>query len=499
MRLDANLPRHDKNQMKILLASSETTPYSKSGGLADMVGALGKFLARAGHEVGLVTPLYRNIEQKFPDIRRLGWKLDIPLGAHRVSGEVLVHKPAKGLTFYFIDQKPFYNRPGLYNEKDVDYPDNAERFIFFTKAVVNLARFLPSQPEILHLHDWQCALAAALIRDQKLRQGWNGPAVCMTVHNLAFQGVFPASKFSLTGLPWNYFQANGLEFYGGFSCLKAGINYADIITTVSPRYAREITTPQFGCGLDGLLRERENLLVGILNGVDYEEWKTVGNAHLTVSYSADDLAGKETNKAELQKETGLQVNPAVPLFGTVSRLTDQKGMDLELAALQEMLAGNIQFVLLGSGSPDYERAFRQLADRYPGKCAVKIGFDTGLSHRIEAGCDFYLMPSAFEPCGLNQMYSLRYGTVPIVRATGGLDDAVTDITQNQELANGIKFTEYSPRALTKAIRKALALYEEKPLLEHFRRNGMTKDFSWERTANEYEAVYQRMLSKRVSQ
>ncbi|HUD84355.1 MAG TPA: glycogen synthase GlgA [Candidatus Saccharimonadales bacterium] len=479
--------------MKILLASSEALPYSKTGGLADMVGALAKFLARAGHQVGLVTPLYRATRERFPDIRQFDWKLDLPLGPDRVSGGVWISEATAGLTVYFIDQPAFFDRSGIYQERGIDYPDNAERFIFFSKCVAHLARYLPWQPELVHAHDWPAALAAAFVADQKLRDGWTAATpTCLTIHNLAFQGNFPAAKFALTNLPQSYFQPDNLEFYGGMNCLKAGISSADMITTVSPRYAREMTTELYGCGLDGALRKRQSVLHGILNGVDYDEWKTEGNPFLPHPYSASDLSGKQADKAALQKELGLPQAADTPLFGTISRLAEQKGVNLQLAALQEMLAADMQFVLLGSGNRDYERGYRKLAERYPAKCAVSIGFDTGFSHRIEAGCDFYLMPSRFEPCGLNQMYSLRYGTVPVVRMTGGLDDSVIDIGEDEQRANGIKFAEYSVRALAKAVRKALVLYRDKPLLEHYRRNAMARDFSWESTSREYTALYRNM-------
>jgi starch synthase len=477
--------------MRILIASSEILPYSKTGGLADMVGALAKFLARAGHAVGVVTPLYRGLREKWPEMRLLDWKLDLPLGEGRVSGKIWTLEPTPGLTIYFVEHKELFERGELYQERGFDYRDNAERFIFFSKCVAHLARYLPWRPEVLHLHDWQSALAALFVLDQKLRDGWIAPpTVCVTVHNLAYQGTFEAAKFALTNLPESYFQPEGVEFYGFLNCLKAGLSYADLITTVSPRYAREITTESLGCGLDGVLRRRPSVLHGILNGVDYEEWKTEGNPFLKCSYNMDELGGKAVNKAFVQREFGLPPMPDTPLFGTVTRLAEQKGVVLQLSALQEMLAGNMQFVLLGSGQREYERAYRRLTERYPDKCAVQIGFDTGLSHRLEAGCDFYLMPSRFEPCGLNQMYSLRYGTTPIVRLTGGLDDSVTDITEDEELADGIKFAEYSVRALSKAVRKAHALYADKPLLRHYQSNGMARDFSWERTAAAYAALYQ---------
>jgi starch synthase len=483
--------------MRILLASSEVSPWSKSGGLGDMVGALAKFLGRAGHEVVVVTPLYRGIEERLPGLRPFDWKLDLPLGEQRFQAKVRVHERAGSPTIYFIDHPGFYDRPELYQEGGADYADNAERFIFFSKAVVNLARYLPWRAEVIHVHDWQSALVAALVEEERRRGGWAGaPPVCLTIHNLAFQGIFPAAKFALTNLPPEYFRMEGLEFYGGMSCLKAGISFASLITTVSPRYAREITTEEFGCGLDAALRQRREALVGILNGVDYEEWTTVGNPYLSRSYTAEDLRGKAVNKAQTQEEFGLPPRAGTPLFGTVARLAEQKGVDIQLAALEEMLAADLQFILLGSGGREFERGYRKLALRYPGKCAVKFGFDAALSHRIESACDFFLMPSRFEPCGLNQMYSLRYGTVPVVRATGGLDDTVTDATEDPARADGIKFREYSARALAKAIRKALVLYGEKELLDHYRRNGMGKDFSWERTAVTYEKVYQEILRAR---
>jgi starch synthase len=293
----------------------------------------------------------------------------------------------------------------------------------------------------------------------------------------------------MTNLPGDYFHLEGAEYFGKLNCLKAGVVYADVLTAVSPRYAREITTEEFGCGLDGVVRKRKRPVQGILNGVDYDEWNTANNPHLKHPYSITDLEGKAANKLALQQELGLPLEPTVPLFGTITRLTDQKGVDIELGALEEMLHGDMQFVLLGSGDSGYERAFQRLAHRFPQKVAAKFGYGQSLSHRIEAGCDFYLMPSKFEPCGLNQMYSLRYGTIPIVRATGGLDDTVVDATDNPLAANGIKFLEYSAAALAKAIRKAIVIYGNSHLLRHYQRNGMAADFSWDRTVAAYVKAF----------
>lgn len=484
--------------MRILLASSEVHPYSKSGGLGDMVGALSKALGKAGHQIGIVTPLYRGIRERFPQMRKLDWWMDLPLGPSRVSAEVWTLEPSENVTVYFVHQPSFYYRSGLYHEGPWEYPDNAQRFIFLSKAVVHLARYFPWQPEIVHLHDWQTALVPLLILHQKLTDGWwNAPRTVMTVHNLAYQGRYHRDAYGLLNLPWDYFNPNGVEFFTGFNCLKGGISYADYVTTVSPRYAREITTPQFGELLDGSLRARQlaGSLAGILNGVDCEEWNTRSNPHLKQPYDLHHLSGKAVNKLELQKEMGLPVNPGIPLFATISRLVDQKGIDLELGALEEMLAADMQFALLGSGAEYYEHACRNLARRHPQKVAVKIGFDQPLSHRIEAGADFFLMPSRFEPCGLNQMYSLSYATVPIVRMTGGLDDSVIDIVEDAKRANGIKFGEPSVRALSKAIRKALALYEHPALLKRYRVNGMKTDFSWDRTCKDYARIYERLIGK----
>ena len=480
--------------MNILLASSEVLPYSKTGGLADMTGALAKALARAGHRVGLVTPLYRGIRAQFPELRQLDWEMDLPLGPQRVAGEVWTLEPAERLTVYFVRQDAFYDRPSLYQERGVDYADNAERFLFFSKAVAHLARYLPWRPELVHAHDWQTGFVPLLIRHQAERDGWvQAPRTCLTIHNLAYQGIFPREQYALANLPLDHFHTEGVEFHGLVNFLKTAIAFADRITTVSPRYAREITTEEFGYGLDGLLRRRQADLTGILNGVDYDEWNPATDPHLLHPFSVANLSGKAAEKADLQKEFGLPVRPASPLFGNITRLADQKGVDIQLAALEEMLAADQQFLLLGSGSPFFENAYRRLAARFPGKAAIRIGFDQSLSHRVEAGCDFFLMPSRFEPCGLNQMYSQRYGTIPIVRRTGGLDDSVVDIAEDTERATGIKFGEYSSRALARAMRKALVLYETPELCRAVRRRGMETDFSWERTAKTYEQFYARLV------
>jgi len=440
--------------------------------------------------VGIVTPLYRGVRERFPGLRKIEWRFDLPLGSKRAEATLLVLEASPGLKVYFIDKPEYFDRNGIYNDIHGDFGDNAERFIFFSKCVVHLARHLPLKPQVLHLHDWPTGLVPLFVQQEYRSGGWpKPPRTCLTIHNLAYQGVFPRAAFGLTNLPADCFNAETTEFYGQLNCLKAGIACADAVTTVSPRYAREITTQEYGAGLDGLLRKHQQVLTGILNGVDYEEWNTVSNPNIAAPFSADNIAGKAVCKAALQNRLGLTVDAAIPVFGCVTRLVDQKGIDITLGAMEEMLVSPMQFVLLGSGSQDYERALQTLARRYPAMVAVQFGYDHSLAHQIEAGSDFFLMPSRFEPCGLNQLYSLRYGTIPIVRRTGGLDDTVIDASDDSERADGIKFLEPAQPALSKAIRKALLLFDHKELLSRYRHNAMTANFSWDKAVKEFEAVY----------
>ena len=482
--------------MKILHAAAELHPFSKTGGLADMAAALGKSQASEGHEVGIVTPLYHGIHARFPDLKWSDYEIVVPMGDEQMTAKLATLKRGKNLTIFFVDQPHYYDRPALYGENNQEYADNHERFIFLSKAVAHIAQYHPFQPDIVHPHDWHVGLVPLFVKHQAMLSGWRAPQSVLTIHNLAYQGHYPKDPaFGLTNLPAELFSMSGVEFYGDINLLKAAIVYTDAITTVSPRYAREICTPEFGCSLDPVLRERSGKLTGILNGVDYDEWNTTRNIHLHHHYSVKKMAGKAKNKLELQHELGLPEREDVPMFGTVTRLTDQKGCELILGAMEEMLPRDIQFVLLGSGDPALQSAFYDLGVRYPDKVCARIGFDLALSHRIEAGSDFFLMPSRFEPCGLNQMYSLRFGTLPIVRRTGGLDDSVIDPREDVDLANGIKFDGCASGPLVKAIRKSLALYEEKEIFKTMRENAMTADFSWRKTAVKYEKIYQSLLNR----
>ncbi|HTI71905.1 MAG TPA: glycogen synthase GlgA [Candidatus Limnocylindria bacterium] len=477
--------------MHVLLATSELHPFSKTGGLADMVAALGNALAARGIRATIVTPAYRGVRERFPQIADSNWNFDIRLGDELYPGRFARLSPRPNLDIWFVEQPFFFDRKGIYNEATVDYPDNALRYLFLSKAAILLARHLPHPPDVIHSHDWQTGLIPLLVHHARLTEHWHKAPPCIfTIHNLAYQGWFPATHWPLTNLPEEWFHADSAWQDGQVNFMKAALNVADAITTVSPTYAREIVTPEYGCGLERLLQRRGTDVHGILNGVDYEEWNTVANPALPASYGANDLGGKVRCKAALQEALGLPVRDDIPLLANVSRLTSQKGSELILEAIPQVLRSQaFQFVLLGSGDPALEKEFLALAAHYPRQVSVTLKFDPALSHRIEAAADFYLMPSRFEPCGLNQLYSLRYGSIPVVRATGGLQDSVTDPREDLYRATGIKFNEYATAPLVQAIRKALALYPEKDLLQHFRRNGMTADFSWEKQATDYVALY----------
>lgn len=482
--------------MRILQVASEVHPYSKTGGLADMVGALSRALARKGHRVDIVTPAYRGVADRFSGIRSAHWRFSLWLGSEWVTGELLRRDVEPGLTVWFLDYPRFFDRAGIYNEHHVDYPDNGARFALLGKVALLLARYLEPTPAVVHCHDWQAGLVPLFIHHARVAEGWHSaPSTLFTIHNLAYQGWFPASQWGLTNLPLSWFHRDSAESHGQINFLKAGLKLADALSTVSPRYSREICTPEFGCGLEAELLRREYELTGILNGVDYEEWNTISNPALPFPYSAGAMEGKASNKEALQRELGLPVAPDLPLFANISRLTGQKGMDIQLDALRQLLSegARFQFILLGSGDPVLETAYKEWAQRNKGHVSVRLGFDPGLAQRIEAGADFYLMPSRFEPCGLNQLYSLRYGTIPIVRATGGLDDSVVDVRENPDSATGIKFDEASGPALAHAIRKSLAVFSEPSLLAQFRRNAMQADFSWDRQATEYVSLYEHLL------
>jgi starch synthase len=473
--------------MEILFVSSEVAPWSKTGGLGDVAGALPRALAARGHAVSVVSPRYYTI-----DVRQ-GFE---PLhGAVRVRGEptTLWLQQQGKVSFYFVEHDRYFgSRRGLYGDAQGDYGDNAERFTYLARAALALPAARGLRPRILHLNDWQTGLVPFLLHQEHGHDpNLSRARTVFTIHNLAFQGVFGKHVVPALGLPWSAFTYEVMEFFDHLSFMKSALTTADALTTVSPTYAREILTPDGGCQLDPVLRHRAGDLAGILNGIDIAEWDPATDRHLEARYSAGDLAGKAACKAALQRELKLPVRPEVPLVGMVGRLAEQKGIDLVAAVLPRLCMQDVQVAVLGSGERKLESVFVRASREHAQRVAARIGFDEGLAHRIEAGADLFLMPSRFEPCGLNQMYSLRYGTAPVVRAVGGLEDTVEDY-DGKDLGTGFKFREYHPRALWGALLRALDVYRDRAAWLGIMRRGMAQDFSWDRSAAEYEALYRRL-------
>ncbi len=486
--------------MRIVIASSEAIPFSKTGGLADVASSLSKALAKHGHDVTLVTPYYRQIlakaNGKVPPLNPLDQTIRVPIGNRMVEGKlVLSTLPGSTVRVVLIDQPQYFDRTSLYGNGEGDYADNCERFAFFSRAVFEAATVLRLEPDILHANDWQTGLIPALLKaEYRWRGGFERTASVFTIHNMAFQGQFWHWDMLLTGLDWKYFNWHQMEFFGKLNLLKTGLSFADKITTVSPTYAREIQTPEFGYGLNGLLYSRRDDLVGILNGIDTEVWNPATDPLLPQRYNHATVSqGKPVCKLAVQNKYGLPDRPEVPLFGMISRMTSQKGLDLILDCMRQLTSLDLQMTFLGTGDPGYEHALKRLAAEFPTKVGVTIGYDEELSHLIEAGADIFLMPSQFEPCGLNQMYSLAYGTVPIVRAVGGLADSVVDaseVTLSQGTANGFSFYEYSSPVFFRQVCRAMGTYLDRKTWLQLIQTGMERDWSWNRSAYEYERAYE---------
>jgi starch synthase len=475
--------------MKILYVASEVAPFSKTGGLGDVAGALPAALAALGHDVKVVTPRYAGVRDARLTPTGHMVELRFPFGIER--GALLSLRLSPRLEVLFLEHEHYYLRPGLYGDAGGEYEDNARRFAYLCLGALQAAQRLDFTPDIIHANDWQTGLLPVA-----LRRGFQDTALgrarsVLTIHNLAYQGQFAKHVMDELGLPWELFNAErGLEFYDGVNFLKGGLQFADALTTVSPTYALEIQQPEAGAHLDGLLRHRQGVLTGILNGVDVDEWNPETDPHLPARYGPEDLSGKAVCRRELLRRFGLE-DTAAPVFGIVSRLAWQKGVDLLLDVLPTALEADIRFVAVGNGDWRYEEGLRELQRRFPGKVGTFIGFDPALSHLVEAGADFFLMPSRYEPCGLNQMYSLRYGTVPIVRATGGLADTV----DGGDEGTGIVFTHFVPEALLWALNRARALYGDPTRLRAFQRRGMGQDFSWSASARMYERLFASLLAE----
>ena len=477
------------------MISSEAAPFAKTGGLADVVGSLPLALRSFGDEAAVVIPRYASIDLK--SARRVWDNLAVHFGPD--SYPITIYRAAAEYPVFLVDCPPLFDRKGFYGEAGVDFPDNHIRFAVFCRAALSVARFL-FRTDIFHCHDWQSGLAPAYLRTTYAHDPtFFGCRTLFTIHNLGYQGLFPRTAMDEVGLDPSLYRPDGMEFYGNASYLKAGIEFADALSTVSPTYAREIQTPEYGFGMDASIRRRSGVLSGILNGVDYTEWSPGADPHIPAHYSAEDLTGKAECKRRLLEEFGL---PAAamerPLLGIVSRFTPQKGTDILEEIVPQMIAEDVYLVALGTGEPAYEDFFRSMQQEYPGRVAVRIGFDNPLAHRIEAGADIFLMPSHYEPCGLNQIYSLHYGTVPVVRATGGLDDTIDDGTADDGTADegtGFKFAEYSGGAFLEAVRTAVRTFADRPAWQQMMIRGMGRDFSWKTSAAAYSELYRRMLAR----
>jgi len=465
--------------MKVLLCSSEIVPFAKTGGLADVAGALPFALENIGIEVILAMPKYKSIDEaKF--------------GLKKLNKDIYTAKIGKGITVYFIDNKKYFDRDGLYGDKDGDYPDNLERFAYFSHRVLDLLPQIDFKADCLHCNDWQSALIPVYLKTiYKEKSFYKNMGTMLTVHNLAYQGLFSKSEFPKLGLDWNVFTMDGLEFYDKVNFLKGGIAFCDIVTTVSRAYAQEIQTKEFGCGLEGLLNKRRDVLYGVINGLDCGAWDPSEDKLIFKPYSSGNWEDKYFNKTALQKECGLQVDPNIPLLGFVGRLAEQKGLDIFAAAIDEITKLNLQLVFLGTGDMKYHLLLQGVAKKLPCTLSLSLKFDNSLAHKIYAASDIFLMPSRYEPCGLGQMISLKYATIPLVFKTGGLADTIEDYDPLTDKGNGFVFDCYSKSALVKEIKTALYFYQQKNIWNKLMDRAVKYNFSWDESAKKYRDLYKK--------
>jgi starch synthase len=480
--------------MKILFVSSEGLPYSKTGGLADVVEALPKALREMGHDVAVLLPRYHGNRISSTLVSSVTIALADELRFPAIAEGAAVD----GVRYFFVDDPKFFDRSHLYGDARGDYPDNAERFSELSRVAVEFMKRV-WLPDVVHCHDWQTALVPLLLRTQYAHDpAVRSLPVILTVHNLAYQGLFRRAALRRIGLPEDLFTPEALEFYGGINFLKGGLVFADYLTTVSRRYAKEIQTQEYGCGLEGVIQSRADRLVGILNGVDYALWNPETDKLIAHNYSAQNLEGKQACKKSLLDSFRLPPdNLGRPVAGIVSRFADQKGFDLVFEVADELMREDLALVVLGTGQAAYQELFTTLAAKYPDRVAVRIGYDDKLAHQVEAGSDLFLMPSRYEPCGLNQIYSLRYGTVPVVRATGGLDDTIQSFDAETRKGTGFKFESYTGQALLDCVRTALRVFSNREAWQTLQKNGMARDFSWKASAPAYVTLYEAAKRSRI--
>ena len=478
--------------MHIVFAASECVPFAKTGGLADVVGALPPELAKLGHQLTVYLPHYK--QTKMPaDSRTVIPSLTIPFDDKYRFCSVVDGGFRAGVHFYFIDYPPFFDREALYGTSLGDFRDNAERFALFSRAVLEASKII-GVPDIFHVHDWQTSLIPVLLRSvYEDDPAFAKTCSVLTIHNVGYQGLFPADTLPLLMLPWDLFTVNKLEFFGKVNFLKGAITFADYVTTVSRKYAQEIQTAEYGFGLEGVLKARAATVTGILNGVDYSEWNPETDRHIAANYSVNDLSGKAVCRQDLLSQFGIPQETRLPVVGIVSRFAAQKGFDLISQVADRFAAEEMILIALGTGDKDYEDLLRRLNRMFPQKIALKVAYDNVLAHKIEAGADIFLMPSHYEPCGLNQIYSLKYGTVPVVRATGGLDDTIESWDPRSGKGTGFKFSEYSGEAMISALHGAIVAFKDQENWKKLMLNGMSRDYAWRHSAREYAKVYEKCV------
>ena len=482
--------------MHIAFVASECVPYSKTGGLADVVGALPRALASLGHQVSVYLPRYR--QTKLADPQTVVRSITVPFDDKYRFCSVVTAGTTAGVRFYFVDYPPYFDREALYGTPAGDYTDNAERFALFSRAVIEASKVL-GVPHVFHCHDWQSALVPVMLRTLYAEDpAFREVATVFTIHNMGYQGLFPPDILPLLMLPWDLLTISKMEFFGQVNFLKGALVMSDFVTTVSRKYSQEIQTTEYGFGLEGVLRNRASTVTGILNGVDYDEWSPQTDKFTAAKYSSLDFAGKQKCKEDLLQTFGMKADSKIPVIGIVSRFAAQKGFDLIAQIADRLAREELTIVVLGTGDKPYEEMFLRLNKQFPNKIAIKVAYDNAIAHKIEAGADMFLMPSRYEPCGLNQIYSLKYGTVPIVRATGGLDDTIEPWDARTGKGTGFKFTDYTGDALLATVKQALLAYRDQSSWQTLMRNGMGRDFSWGASAREYGKIYDRVRQMRAA-
>ena len=482
--------------MRILFVAPEVAPFAKTGGLADVTGSLAKELKLLGHDVRIIMPCYGDVRKQGIPLRKARKSVEVPIGGTVRKG-FLRQAYLGDVPVYLLESKEYFEREGHYGTPEGDFPDNHQRFAFFCRGVLELLKKIDFRPDLLHCHDWQTALIPIILRYEHHNDAFfAGTSTLFTIHNLAYQGIFPRPALEEMGLNKTCYRVERLEFYGQVNLMKGALLTADLLNTVTPTYCAEIQTPEYGCGLDGVLASRKSDLCGILNGLDYSIWDPAHDRGIFKNYTADTLSGKAINKKGLQKLLGLPVDPQVPVIGMVSRLVEHKGFDLVEKILPKLAGMPLQLVILGTGDGNYLQRFASHAKLGSGNFSFNLGFNPALAPNIYAGADIFLMPSRFEPCGLGQMIALRYGALPVVRKTGGLVDTVRDERDDPRHPNGFSFDEYTPEALLEAIERALAAYGDRPRWRKLVRTGMGCDYSWSTSARQYEELYRRCLEKK---